>query len=181
MYRIAKDFSFCFGHRVWSQELDARYANDLQCACRHLHGHEAKVTVHLQADKLVRGMVTDFRHLEWLKRILDNNLDHKFVIDKNDPLFDTLIGGHASRVVWMDNMILGEVLDIDPRWSAHEKEYFESFFIVDFVPTSENFSRYLYDIVDYKMKQLGIKTCAIEWWESPKSRSIYSPGDVVTS
>ena len=36
-------------------------------------------------------MVTDFKHLNWFKQFIDDVLDHKFVLDINDPLFSTLL------------------------------------------------------------------------------------------
>ena len=173
MYTIAKDFSFCFGHRVWSQTLNADFANDLQCACRHLHGHEAKVVIHLSAETLTDGMVTDFRHLEWFKKFVDTYLDHKFVLDRNDPLFSQLTLCYSTIPVTFENKVVGSTVDAS-MLTRHDREYIESFFVVEFVPTSENFSKWLYDIVQSKMSKLGVTVDAIEWWESPKSRSVYS-------
>ena len=56
---IDKTFEFCYGHRVHTQTLNGKYAADLKCACRHLHGHEGKMQVFLTADKLdATGMIT---------------------------------------------------------------------------------------------------------------------------
>ncbi len=42
-------------------------------------------------------MVTDFKHLNWFKEWLDNTIDHKFILDINDPLiFD--IASHYTTV-----------------------------------------------------------------------------------
>ena len=90
---IDKTFEFCYGHRVWTQKLNGEYAADLKCACRHLHGHEGKMQVFLTAPKLDKtGMVTDFRHLEWLKKWINTYIDHQFIIDKSDPLYGKIIG-----------------------------------------------------------------------------------------
>ena len=59
---IDKQFDFCFGHRVWSQELNTKYSLDGCLACRHLHGHQGKVKLFLGANDLNKGMVTDFKH-----------------------------------------------------------------------------------------------------------------------
>ena len=52
MWDISKTFEFSYGHRVYTQTLNSNYSDDLKCACRHLHGHEGKVLVYLQSDKL---------------------------------------------------------------------------------------------------------------------------------
>jgi 6-pyruvoyltetrahydropterin/6-carboxytetrahydropterin synthase len=174
MHKIAKDFNFCFGHRVWSQVLDADFADNLQCACRHLHGHEAKVTVHLSASSLTRGMVTDFRHLEWLKKFLDTVVDHKFVIDSSDPLFTKLTEGLLLEEVCVKGIKVGHSLVVPSHVVGAELEYLQSFLVVDFVPTSENFSEWLFNIVERAMGPLQVEVDAVEWWESPKSRSIFS-------
>ena len=82
---IDKTFEFAYGHRVWTQQLNGEYAADLKCACRHLHGHEGKMQVYLKSPSGQldpTGMVTDFRHLEWLKKWINTYIDHQFVIDK---------------------------------------------------------------------------------------------------
>jgi len=92
---IDKTFEFCYGHRVWTQKLNGEYAADLKCACRHLHGHEGKLQVFLESPTGQldpTGMVTDFRHTEWLKKWINENIDHQFVIDHHDPLFNQIVG-----------------------------------------------------------------------------------------
>ena len=86
-YSIDKTFEFEYGHRVWSQTLNKAFSLDDKCICRHLHGHHGIVKIHLKADELKDGMVTDFKHLNCIKKFIDDVLDHKFLIDKNDPLF----------------------------------------------------------------------------------------------
>jgi 6-pyruvoyltetrahydropterin/6-carboxytetrahydropterin synthase len=54
-----------------------------------------------------------------------------------------------------------------------EFEYYESFFIVDFIPTSENLSKWVFDLVEPKMARIGVKVGEVEWWETPKSCSRY--------
>ena len=36
-HTIDKQIDFCFGHRVWTQNLDAKFSIDDLCKCRHLH------------------------------------------------------------------------------------------------------------------------------------------------
>lgn len=175
---IDKTFEFCYGHRVWTQRLNGEFAADLKCACRHLHGHEGKMQVYLTADKLDgTGMVTDFRHLEWLKKWINENIDHQFILDMADPLYDQIIGYSRDRVpvfVPGTNFVAGWKLDLsDLAPGSPEYEYYEGFFIVTFVPTSEKLSEWMAELVDVKMKELNVKVHHIDWWETPKSRSVF--------
>jgi len=92
-YIIDKSFSFCYGHRVHNQRLNTEFteSGNACLACRHLHGHEGLVKVFLEEDTdstnvADTGMVTDFKHLGWFKNFLDDTLDHKFIMDLEDPL-----------------------------------------------------------------------------------------------
>jgi 6-pyruvoyltetrahydropterin/6-carboxytetrahydropterin synthase len=187
---IDKQFSFCYGHRVWSQQLEKEFCEygDYACKCRHLHGHEGLVHVFLEGESLERGMVTDFKHLGWLKNFLDTYMDHRFVLDAKDPMF-----GHLVDNVWKDltgnttpkfknvvvpgtNFIAGKVLDlssVEHLISTADYEVLEGYFIVDFVPTSENLSKWVYDVASYKMQKLNIRVSQVDWYETPKSRSSY--------
>lgn len=186
---IDKQFSFCYGHRVWSQKLVAEYCEtgDTACKCRHLHGHEGLVHVFLEGDTLERGMVTDFKHLGWLKNFLDKNIDHRFIIDKNDPMFFMLVTRLYTDLTGKVDMplrtimvpgtqhIAGYEIDLSSCTSADTPEYetLEGYFIVDFTPTSESLSKWVYDCAAAKMSNLGIKVSQIDWYETPKSRSSY--------
>jgi 6-pyruvoyltetrahydropterin/6-carboxytetrahydropterin synthase len=122
------------------------------------------------------GMVTDFRHLEWLKKWINEYIDHQFVLDKSDPLYNQIIGNRGLVPVLVPNTdhVAGWQLDLtglDPN--TPEYEYYEGFMIVDFVPTSENLSSWMAELVDIKMKPLNVTVDHIDWWETPKSRSVY--------
>ena len=172
-WQISKQFDFCYGHRVWSQKLNKEYALDDCMMCRHLHGHQAKVLVHLQSDSLTNGMVTDFKHLNWFKKFLDDVMDHKFIIDKNDPLFDTLLPHYKENQDFheMDEDYQIPNLTIVKDEPRYIQEMYEGYIIVDFIPTSENLSYWLLKIIDKKMSKIGIKVSHLEYFETPKSRS----------
>lgn len=188
MYKISKDFSLCYGHRVWTQELKEEFCQDgdTSCKCKHLHGHEGLIRVALEANLLTKGMVTDFKHLGWVKNFLDDNLDHKFIIDKNDPLFYNIVGIEKDVLddnlerVFLDGIVVGWKITTVPNNLM--AELFDSFFIVDFTPTSENLAGWLYDIVMKKMVTFypGVRVESIMWQETPKSKAFYTehkPGD----
>ena|SRR5688572_8174506 len=93
MFRVTREFEFCFGHRLL----------DYPGKCRHIHGHNAKVCVTLAGDQLDRlGMVVDFAEI---KRVLagwiDETLDHSLLLHKDDPLVKTLQSA-GEKVVTLD-------------------------------------------------------------------------------
>ena len=68
--------------------------------------------------------------------------------------------------------LMGHV--IDSRYlEGPEQEFYEGFFLVDFLPTSENLCEWIADGVRIKMHRLGIRLNRVEWNETPKSRSSY--------
>lgn len=180
MYIITKQFDFCYGHRVWSQTLNSKFSLDSCLKCRHLHGHQGTINISLEAESLQEGMVTDFKHLNWFKKWLDDVLDHKFIMDLDDPLRETLFplsfnsapgyppGQNDIAYYIVQPGYVNEML-------SPAKEMYEGLVLVPFVPTSENLSKWLFEIVQSKMKELNVKVSQIEFLETPKSHSIYKP------
>lgn len=175
MWNISKEFDFCFGHRVWSQTLDKKLSIDDKCKCRHLHGHQGKIVIHAKGDKLNNGMITDFNHFNWFKRFIDEELDHKFIIDKSDPLIDILIPHHRHHPIpWITKPAHHSVVNPNFFKTLDDQsfiELLESFVRVDFVPTSENISKWLYD---YIYDIMGNVINSVEFFETPKTRSVYN-------
>lgn len=174
---IDKSFTFEAGHRVWSQKLDRPDLSiSTECACRHLHGHSYEVKIFLGSDKLDSSlMVTDFKNLNFMKEFLDKTLDHKFIIDINDPNFKLITGIDLDSItkfgIDFDNFTnLGERF---PNWENEDVQlHRNSFVMVDFVPTSENICRYL---KEYAQERLGdiATVVAVELWETRKSHCRY--------
>lgn len=174
MWEISKSFDFCYGHRVWSQELIEGFSEDSKCACRHLHGHNATVNIYLTADELNdQGMVTDFKHLGWFKRWLDDYIDHKFIVDINDPLLAKFANNLPLEDCYFEEKFIAQKISCNDYLDEHLQEYYDSFIIVDFIPTSENLSKWLCEIVDYKMSQIDVHVEKVEFFETPKSKSTY--------
>ena len=195
-WTIDKQFDFCFGHRVWSQDLNTKYSLDGCLACRHLHGHQGKVKLFLGANKLQKGMVTDFKHTNIFKKWLDDIMDHKFIIDMNDPLFENLAGDILlttdNNLPWYENLMvdynyeydyarpdLDHITDILSKLNISDAqkqaimEKYEGLIIVDFVPTSENLCKWWYEVANKMLNELGIDVVAVEYWETPKSHCRY--------
>ena len=173
---IDKQFDFCYGHRVWSQRLQTEFSLDECLMCRHLHGHQGRIKIFLASDRLQNGMVTDFKHLNWFKRWLDATLDHKFIIDRNDPLFFDMMSHYCEaeqmdegRFFFHEEGYWSPRLDVVEGMIEAIREKYEGMVVVDFVPTSENLTAWLLTIVQKKMAPLGVRVHSVEFWETPKS------------
>lgn len=82
MFRVSREIYFCYGHRL------LHYAGK----CRHLHGHNGKAIVTLEAPDLDSlGMVVDFTDIKrLLGRWIDETLDHKMLLHQDDPIIPEL-------------------------------------------------------------------------------------------
>jgi 6-pyruvoyltetrahydropterin/6-carboxytetrahydropterin synthase len=107
MFQVTREIDFCYGHRLLNYE----------GKCKYLHGHNGRAVITLEAPDLdERGMVLDFTDI---KRVvaawIDDNLDHRMILQRNDPAVPALKG-------------LNEPL-----------------FLIDANPTAENIARLIYD------------------------------------
>ncbi len=81
-FTVTRVIDFCYGHRLLNYEGE----------CRHLHGHNGRVEVDIEADETDdRGMVVDFADVkEIVKTWVDDNLDHRMILHRDDPLVAVL-------------------------------------------------------------------------------------------
>jgi 6-pyruvoyltetrahydropterin/6-carboxytetrahydropterin synthase len=82
MFRVSREIEFCYGHRLL----------DYEGRCRHLHGHNGKALITIEARSLDdKGMVLDFTEI---KRVvqdwIDENLDHRMILRRDDPAVPVL-------------------------------------------------------------------------------------------
>jgi 6-pyruvoyltetrahydropterin/6-carboxytetrahydropterin synthase len=82
MFRVTKELFFCYGHRLLNYD----------GKCRYLHGHNARAVVTVEAAALdALGMVVDFSRLKQvLGRWIDETLDHKMLLHRDDPVIPEL-------------------------------------------------------------------------------------------
>jgi 6-pyruvoyltetrahydropterin/6-carboxytetrahydropterin synthase len=82
MFHVTKEINFCYGHRLLN------YSGK----CRYFHGHNGKAEIQLAASTLdARGMVRDFTEIKHiLQTWIDQNLDHRMILNKKDPLIAVL-------------------------------------------------------------------------------------------
>ena len=81
-HRVTKTIDFCYGHRL----LD--YAGK----CRNLHGHNGLLEVDVESNELDDlGLVMDFNEIrDVVKGWVDDNLDHRMLLCRRDPVAPVL-------------------------------------------------------------------------------------------
>jgi 6-pyruvoyltetrahydropterin/6-carboxytetrahydropterin synthase len=112
MFEVTREIHFCYGHRLLNYD----------GKCRFLHGHNGRAIITLASAELDSlGMVMDFSHI---KRVIsawiDENLDHKMLLHKNDPVLPLL------------------------------RAQGEPVFLMDANPTAENIARLIFDLAASK-------------------------------
>jgi 6-pyruvoyltetrahydropterin/6-carboxytetrahydropterin synthase len=146
---IHKEIEIDMGHRV----------SNHKGKCRNLHGHRYKIEVGVD-DKLItengasdEGMVIDFSDLkQTMIEEIDAPLDHGFMIYEKDQFieqFRFFMTGYDQKII-----------------------------IVPFVPTAENISKYLYQIMRNKLNEKGIKISYVKIYETPTSSAICTETDI---
>lgn len=82
MYRVTREITFCYGHRLLNYD----------GKCRYLHGHNGRAVITIAAARLDDlGMVMDF---STIKRVvsgwIDDTLDHRMLLHRDDPVLPYL-------------------------------------------------------------------------------------------
>ena len=82
MHRVSKDITFCYGHRLLNYD----------GKCQYLHGHNGRAVITLETPHLDDlGMVVDFSKLKQvIGSWIDQTLDHKMLLHKDDPALPIL-------------------------------------------------------------------------------------------
>lgn len=173
---ITKRINFVAGHRVHSQNLPKSLGPN---KCRFLHGHEYMLELFITSDLDESGMVLDFTFFNYLNDFIQRFIDHKFILDINDPLFDS-ITGVTSKLDWSRCLVHCTITEIDGKielvstdkekslfskfngyCEGFSDEHKQSFIIVDFVPTAENLCNWFVKIFD-RMKTIGLIPAKIQ-------------------
>ncbi len=107
MFRVTKEIWFCYGHRLLNYN----------GKCANLHGHNGKAVITVETATLDElGMVIDFGQLKTtIGKWIDENLDHKLLLHKDDPVIESL------------------------------KKLGETYVAVEVNPTAENIAKMIYD------------------------------------
>jgi 6-pyruvoyltetrahydropterin/6-carboxytetrahydropterin synthase len=107
MFRVTREIHFCYGHRLLNYD----------GKCRNLHGHNGKAVITLESESLdALGMVVDFGHLKRVvQNWIDETLDHKMILHRDDPVLPEL------------------------------RRQGEPVVVIDLNPTAENIARMIFD------------------------------------
>jgi 6-pyruvoyltetrahydropterin/6-carboxytetrahydropterin synthase len=107
MFRVTREIHFCYGHRLLNYN----------GKCRNLHGHNGKAQIVMESAGLDSlGMVVDFGHIKKVVQTwIDDTLDHKMILHRDDPVLPDLRARNEPVVV------------------------------VDVNPTAENIARMIFD------------------------------------
>ena len=94
-YSVTKIISFAYGHRLL--KYDGK--------CKYLHGHNGRAEITLRTGKLDgRGMVVDFSDIKrTIGSFINEQLDHKILLCKEDPLVPVLKKMNEPHFVMEDN------------------------------------------------------------------------------
>jgi 6-pyruvoyltetrahydropterin/6-carboxytetrahydropterin synthase len=107
MFRVTREIDFCYGHRLLNYD----------GKCRHLHGHNGRAVIVLEAPKLdSRGMVLDFSDIKTVvSQWIDETLDHRMILCRDDPAVPLL------------------------------KQLGEPLYLIDTNPTAENIAKLIFE------------------------------------
>ena len=93
-YKVCKIVDFCYGHRLLNYE----------GKCKYLHGHNATAELEFESTWLdSRGMVYDFTEIKTLSSSIRETLDHRLILNQDDPLCAVLTSAKETFITMKGN------------------------------------------------------------------------------
>lgn len=145
-HRASRYHDISCGHRVVGHE----------SKCRHLHGHNYRITFHCEAASLDDiGRVIDFTDIKThLCMWIEDNWDHKFL-------------------AWCKDGLVRRIFDLSRIWNLENQVFLqeqhntlnESIVWLPFNPTAENMAQYLVEVIGPRqLAETGIQlvSCIVE-------------------
>ena len=128
----------------------AHFLKNYNGKCKNIHGHRWRVVARLASETLSQdgeheGMLVDFSELKEELSLICDELDHCFIYERGSLMQETL--------------------------DCFEREGFKVY-EVDFRPTAENFSRFIFD----RLKKDGYCVDLVEVYETPNNYAAYAGG-----
>lgn len=140
-YTITKIFKCDAGHRVWTNDMRKGRGKEfytdnlpyLYNKCANFHGHTILIHITLESETLdEQNYVIDSDLIKVpFKKIIDE-INHSFIIDKNDPVFEDF-----KKICEKEKLTL---------------------YIVDFSPSFEALARYFYEQISRIIKDSGLES-----------------------
>ena len=90
--KIAKEFRWEMGHR-----LPEHFGQ-----CKNIHGHSYKMLAEFEGNLDEQGMVIDYYDVEKIINTIIENLDHAFMVNKNDKVVIEFLEKLNSKKVVVD-------------------------------------------------------------------------------
>lgn len=189
MHTVEKTFEFDLAHRIHNQNLDSSFTETDKpvLKCRRLHGHTAQLKIKLGSDKLVDDMVIDYNEMGFVKRMVDDVLDHRTLLSSEDPLYEKVVKNIFKQYT---NLISGISLN-EFKWHVRTidtssiedqdiKEFLSAFVIVPFTTSSENIANWIAEVVKEHVdlyntrNNTDVKLISVSYKETPKSEAVYT-------
>lgn len=103
-FRVKKEFEISYAHRLFNYN----------GKCENLHGHNAKVEIIIEAEKLDnQSMVKDFTEIKNISaKWLDDNIDHATLLYKHDPLVK-LLKKHNQKLFLFNENPTAEIIALE--------------------------------------------------------------------
>lgn len=137
-YKLQKRFTLPVGHRL--SKHNGR--------CANVHGHNLEIIVGLKTGGLDdNDMVMDFSEVKKIVGGYLDNLDHGLLINKNDPLYDSLVKCSERVIEFNDD------------------------------PTAEELARYLYEKIENSLNEPFVKVDFVTVYENENSSITYLEED----
>ena len=125
--KVAKEFRWEMGHR-----LPEHFG-----LCKNIHGHSYRMIVEFEGELNEQGMVIDFYDVEKIITPVVENLDHAFMVSKND----------------------GDVIKFLEKMNSKKVS-------VDFESTVENISKFLLEEICKSKLPLNVKKINVKVFET---------------
>jgi 6-pyruvoyltetrahydropterin/6-carboxytetrahydropterin synthase len=140
MFKIKSEVQFDMAH----------YLSGYDGKCSNIHGHRYRLIAKLKSETLhkegqLRGMVDDFSNFKEALKQIEEEFDHKLIIENNEE---------------------GKVLS--KKLSELQNNFEISF--VNYRPTAEEMSRDIFN----RLKSKGLSVCEVELFETPNNSCIYT-------
>lgn len=186
------EYRLCYAHRVWSPE----YSYDEEC--RMIHGHTADLSLVVTYDREKTLHRTVEKTIDETFMFMNKNIFNRFLIDTADPMFYTLVSSlyesvavefnvdvfntahnfYVPIIMPESNHVIAHEVNLSPFERAKNSPIYDvlrSYFITDFCPSSDNLSKWLYEMVNSRIKMIGATLDHVEWSSVPNRKIIYSP------